>query len=407
MIEQVRRGEVCAWPVQIAVDALNVAYPDTNAAYFAMPYMLGADKTLILEGAYPHARFSSITTYYGVGVPGGAIDLLGWLRDTQIEPDPGSSNPTIDPAASDDAAQRRWTVRVTGTVPVGGATPAALASEGNVIPAHREGGTDELGLLAIRLYVPDDPADRTAGVGLPTLTLEDENGERRELGACSAEEQQAWSAVIQELLEVAVASAPGLPTPAERGAELDWVHSPVPGLGPNPDNRYLMAPIAWEPDDIVVIRGQAPTFPDTRAGTSVTEPTEMRYWSFCTGSNVVAYPTTACVSDFEIPLDADGFYTVVVSQPEDRPINATAENGVAWVQAADPALPDLIILRHMLPSDDFFDHSVWAVPELTLGAAAEVMGPYYPQSAYCDTATFEAGGADACFAAGGPATPAG
>lgn len=32
------------------------------------------------------------------------------------------------------------------------------------------------------------------------------------------------------------------------------------------------------------------------------------------------------------------------------------------------------------------------------------MGPYFPQTVYCDTATFEEGGAEACFSLS--ATPA-
>ena len=34
----------------------------------------------------------------------------------------------------------------------------------------------------------------------------------------------------------------------------------------------------------------------------------------------------------QIPLDADGDYTIVYSRAEDRPANATAENGVAWIE---------------------------------------------------------------------------
>jgi hypothetical protein len=90
---------------------------------------------------------------------------------------------------------------------------------------------------------------------------------------------------------------------------------------------------------------------------------------------------------------------VVVSQPEDRPANATQQAGVAWLEGADPSLPDLLALRHMLPSDDFYDQSVWAVPELTVGAAQPVMGPYYPDAVYCDKTVFEAGGAESCFEA--------
>ena len=37
------------------------------------------------------------------------------------------------------------------------------------------------------------------------------------------------------------------------------------------------------------------------------------------------------VFDMMVPLDKEGYYTIVVSLPEDRPKNATAENGVTWI----------------------------------------------------------------------------
>jgi hypothetical protein len=416
-IEQVRAGEVCAWPIGVAVDALNVAYPDTNATYYAFPYMLGEDEALVLEGAYPFARFFSLTTYYGVGVPGGAIELLGWLRDTRIVPDDGSVNPAVDEDAPEVLERRQWTVRITGTAPVGDeattGTPLAAGETGeNVIPANPEGAGEQLGLLVIRIYVPAEAEDPTGGVGRPTMTLEAADGSSRTVPECMAEEAVTWTDFLGPLIVMAASSAPPLPVPPDATTPPEWIASRVPGLGPNPDNRYLMAPIAWQEGRIVVARGQAPTFPDTRAGDSPAMPADLRYWSFCTGSNVleepdVAFPTTDCVPDFVIPIDEEGFYTVVVSQPEDQPANATVENGIAWVQGADPALPDLLLLRHMLPSDAFFDQSVWAVPERTPDVAQEILGPYFPQTVYCDVSTFEEGGAEACFAAGEEVTPTG
>jgi hypothetical protein len=407
--QRVRNGEVGAWPVKLAVDALNVAYPDPNAAYFIMLYMLAPGQSLVLQGSYPFARFSSLTTYYGLGVPGQGIELLGWLRDAQIAPDPGSVNPAVDPNASDDPAQRQWTVRVTGTAVVDGTTPGAAtptanpAAGGNVIPAHREGATDELGALVLRIYLPDDPADPTGGVGLPALRIEEADGSSRPLAACTTAEERTWTEAVGQMVAINVEAAPRLPVPPDPDTTPAWVESRIPGLGPNPDNRYLMAPVVWQPGRIVVIRGQAPTFPDTRAGQSPMTPAQLRYWSFCTGSNVITYPslypTMAGISDFAIPLGPDGGYTVVVSQPEDRPANATPDHGVAWLQGADPARPDLVLLRHMLPAEAFFAQSVWAVPELVVGAAQPIMGPYYPETVYSDTATFAAGGAAACFAA--------
>jgi hypothetical protein len=404
MKEQVRRGEVCAWPVEVAVDALNVAYPDTNARYFVMPYTLQPGQSLILNGAYPFARFSSLTTYFGLGMAGRGIELLDWLRDSEIKPDPGSGNPALDPNAPTDLAHRKWTVRVTGTAPVDGPAPYVThTGKENVLLAHPEGATNELGVMVLRVYVPQDPADYTGGVGLPTLTFEDANGNRRPLGTCTAETKADWTDAIRQLVLINVAAAKRLPLPPDAFAPPNWVQSPVPGLAPNPDNRYLMAPLAWKPGRVVVIRGKASTFPDTRKGESSTLPTQVRYWSFNTGSNIIdpplGYPTTDSVSDFEIPIAGDGTYTIVVSQPEDRPENATIENGVAWLQGADPALPDLIIMRHMIPAKSFFDQSIWAVPELTPGVAAGIMGPYFPETVYSDKATFEAGGATACFEA--------
>jgi hypothetical protein len=405
MRDRAQQGDVCAWPATVAIDAMNVAYPEESAAYFTMAYMLSPGQSLILEGTYPFARFSSLTTYYGLGAAGEGIQTLDWLRDSEIVPNEGSANPAVDANAPDDMAARQWTVRLTGTLPADGATPAIDPDAGeNLLAAHPEGVTGRLGILAYRIYVPDDPSDATGGVGLPALIFEDADGSRRDIAACSAEETQAWTNVLLQLVVMNVAASDRLPLPPDAEAAPEWVHARIPGLAPNPDNRYLIAPIAWEPGRIIVIRGQAPTFPDTRAGDSQAMPADVRFWSFCTGSNTIdppmPYPTTNCIGDATIPVDGDGFYTVVVSQPEDQPANATVENGIGWLQGADPALPDIVGLRHMLPSDEFFDQSIWAVPELTIGAAEPIMGPYFPQITYCDTATFEEGGADACFEAG-------
>jgi hypothetical protein len=396
--------QICAWPVEIALDALNIGYPDTNVSYFVLPHILTPEQSMVVEGTYPFARFFSLLTYYrDVSGQGTGAELLGWLPDFAIVPDPGSTNPAIDPNAPDDPAQRQWTVRITGTASVSTTPEPATPVDGsNVIAAMPADIENAIGLIVMRMYVPQDPADHTGGVGLPTLTLEDGSGGSRTLTECTAEERETWEAFFLPFWDQLVQEAPPLPLPPSADAQPEWVQTSFPGLGTNPDNRYLMAPIAWESDRIVVIRGQAPTFPDTRAGDSPAMSTDVRYWSFCTGENTIRMPTASCAYDFGIPIATDDSYTVVVSQPEDRPANATEEEGVAWMQAGgDPTQPDLLFLKHLLPSEEFYDQSVWAVPEGVVGAAEEIMGPYYPQITYCDVATFEEGGADACFARAG------
>ncbi|MGD9710910.1 MAG: hypothetical protein AB7V46_02440, partial [Thermomicrobiales bacterium] len=407
-LEQIMTGQACAWTVEIAPtsNALNAAYPETHASYFVMPYVLSPGESLILEGTYPFARFFSIVTYYrDLGPQGTGLELLGWLPDFAIVPDAGSANPSVDATASTDPSQRSWTIEVTGTASASSEPVVATPVEGrNVLPGMSADIENSIGVMAMRVYLPEDASDTTGGVGLPSLTLVDESNGSRPLTPCTAEERQIWKQFFTPFLEQIIEAAPPLPLPQSVDAPPDWVQNRFPGLGTNPDNRYLMTPVAWTPGRIVVIRGQAPTFPNTLAGDPQTTAADLRYWSFCTGSNVNPLVTTACVADFEIPLDDDGFYTVVVSQPEDQPANATVENGVSWLQGAPPNQPDLLFLRHMLPSDAFFDQSVWAVPEQTSGVAEEIMGPYFPQTVYCDTATFEEGGAEACFSLS--ATPA-
>ena len=252
--------------------------------------------------------------------------------------------------------------------------------------------------MILRMYVPTDPNDDSGGVGLPTLTFQDESGGSRTLPECSNADRETWKTFFLPFATQIIMQAPQLPLPPSEDARPEWVQTTFPGLGTNPDNRYLVAPAAWEPGRIIVIHGQAPTFPDNRGGDPQTTSADLRYWTFCTGSNVIPLVTASCAPDFEMPIDANGMYTIVVSQPEDRPTNATAENGVAWLQGGDPGQPELLFLRHLLPSDEFYGQSAWAVPEGVIGAAEEIMGPYYPEITYCDTATFEEGGAEACFA---------
>lgn len=400
-IEQLQSGQVCAWPIELDVNAFNVGFPDENSSYFLMPYVLSPDQAFVIHGTFPFDRFTSINSYYrDLSGQGTGLELLGWLPDFAITPDAGSSNPTVDPNASDDPAQRQWTVRVTGTGAVSETgSPAKPVDGQNVLPAMPAGIETAIGVLVLRVYLPTDANDHSGGVGLPTISLEEASGSIRELTPCTADDREEWQQVFMPFLVQIMEAAPRLPLPPSADAQPEWVQNNFPGLGTNPDNRYIMVPIAWEPGRIVVVRGQAPTFPDTRAGDPQTTEADLRYWTFCTGSNIVPMPSTDCLPDFRMPIAEDGTYTFVVSQTEDRPANASDEEGVGWLQGSDPDQPDLLYLRHLLPSEEFMDQSVWAVPEGEIGAAEDVMGPYYPQITYCDTATFEEGGADACFEA--------
>lgn len=82
-------------------EVLHVAFPDENAAYWVLPYALGANDTIEVSGTYPSARYFSLITY------GTDLDTTDTLRDDQLLPDLGSGNPFSDPGAQGLPPDRR------------------------------------------------------------------------------------------------------------------------------------------------------------------------------------------------------------------------------------------------------------------------------------------------------------
>jgi hypothetical protein len=162
----------------------------------------------------------------------------------------------------------------------------------------------------------------------------------------------------------------------------------VAGLYANPDNGYVGAVAEHSAGRVLVVRGQAPTVPNTQAGESAATPSQLRYWSLCSNEYRKPYPVTDCVHDTDVPLDTSGNYTIVVSLPEDRPANATAENGVAWLNWGSTETNMVLLMRNMLPAADF-QQSVFDVPS---GQVASAMGTYQPLTTECTTTSFELAG---------------
>ncbi|MGW2557961.1 hypothetical protein ACWCXB_01690 [Streptomyces sp. NPDC001514] len=375
----------CAWPAVVSPTRLNFAFPETNATYWLMPYQLGDGDRLVVEGTFPFARFSSLTTYNATGSD---VDSLS---DGQITPNPGSTNPATDPDASTDPARRRYRVTVQPGVAVG--------SGANVLAATTGSATSGSGYLALRIYVPTDKAAFTGGVPLPALSVRESDGQVRALKTCpDAGSRRGPDGPLAEELEhlVATQSVPG----GFEGCGTSTPDAPklalpnkVGGLFPNPYNKYLCTPIAYEPGRVAVIRGQAPTFPNTTEGQSVLTKSQLRYWSLCQNQWRLPYPVRSCAADYQTALDENDRYTYVVSTPQDRPANATADNGVTWIPWGRTDVPGVLIFRNMLPASDFPN----AIQNVQPGEnPAEVMGSYYPTVTYCTKAEFTKSGPTAC-----------
>ena len=140
---------------------------------------------------------------------------------------------------------------------------------------------------------------------------------------------------------------------------------------------------------------------------------QVRYWSIANNVYKKPYPVVTFgrgkrvvyggAPDLSTPLDTEGRYNVAISHPADKPKNATADNGIAWLptQVNKPRAWETLIMRNMLPNSGFAN-AIQQIPSSNYGdpaAAQSVMGSYYPSIASCSRAVFEKGGPDACFIA--------
>jgi len=143
-----------------------------------------------------------------------------------------------------------------------------------------------------------------------------------------------------------------------------------------------------------VLRAKAPTPPHTSSGDVKMGTGELRYWSWYSNRGSANTRVNAYTYDEQIPVGPDGYYTLVVSRDADRPRNAIAQCGVAWLPMADDGDgsgsgdPDVTVLqpRNMLGTGDF-KHAVQGVRSQE--TMAEGMGEYYPRSRYLSTTAFQ------------------
>ena len=127
---------------------------------------------------------------------------------------------------------------------------------------------------------------------------------------------------------------------------------------------------------------------------------QTQYWSMVSCESVPSGQVVDGLTDFQIPLDKDRNYTIVVSRPEDRPKNATIENGVAWIKWSPrgEGLDDrrnradfgMLILRIMGNDPSWKERPDNVMEPDTVET---VMGPYYPKGNYTTKEEFEAKGA--------------
>jgi hypothetical protein len=421
-------------------------YPDKGSTYFPAQLEMPEGSSLTIHGVYPRERYFSFTVANQLG--NGSVGNGDFLRDTQIEPDPGSVNPFQTSLVNDRAPTgQTYTLRIVrGPIPEHPAANTLYTTSTSASAPIR---------LAMRNYVPDQGIGGTGGVELPTVTLTLANGEAvTELeSVCTAVKANkeatvtGFPAATYEK-QVAKSSEPEN-APAKRapvferfwnnnysilGAFTESYKARVEkfpatdegGFATNPDTQFIVAGLSLNFGDVVVIRGKLPTYQQTRPNASKWSSVDpqVRYWSVCTAEGPVTGKGADCAYDQQVPLDANGDYTIVISKSGRRPENASTVCGVKWLDfgtgegeiegSAPPnrSWEGVVYMRYMAAlSGGAWPQSPKNIPEPTPSSPnnelAAVMGEYTPVATYTSQAEYEAKGcsAGAPSLASGSTTP--
>ena len=157
------------------------------------------------------------------------------------------------------------------------------------------------------------------------------------------------------------------------------------GFFPNLDNHYLRTIVNRKHGKVLVIRAKAPKTPATYEGNDFFKNSELRYWSVCSNQSFGNTRVNDCLFDEEIPVDENGFYTLMISKLKDRPRNAVTSCGIAWLPIAedgDGVFDDdvaIVQFRHMLAARDF-NNSIQSVENQA--DTQSVMKAYFPNGRY-------------------------
>jgi hypothetical protein len=171
--------------------------------------------------------------------------------------------------------------------------------------------------------------------------------------------------------------------------------------GGDPSTQYLITYLSRKFGPVYVMRGKMPTFPDTYAGAGgrgleVMPDAQTQYWSLVSCEAAPSGQIVDGLTDMQVPLDADRNFTIVVSRKEDRPSNATLENGIAWMEWSPRGegidgpknRPDFgMLMLRIMANNPGWTQSPNHVTRP--GMEESVMGPYLPRGEYTTKAAFE------------------
>jgi hypothetical protein len=397
---------------------LNAAFPDAGTFYWGAIFSMPKDTKLHLEGKFPHGRYMSFIGYDNNGAP------IESVADYLIEPLPGSVNPYREgsPRNTQNRMYRFEIVNEPLKTPMRWGVYLKGETRDRIhIPARNENGQQS---IQYRIYARDKGTDETGNAGLPEAVLTLADGKvLRGKEACAAMRTTQMSSAsmsaialpreeLRKLVDAAKvrvgpsgpAELPPLWTKTAEDVSRFAVYTGqlVTEEGArrrdgsfyaNQDNQYVRTFVSRRLGEVFVVRAKAPTTPKTFNNDPVwSHSGDLRYWSWCSNQGFGTGRVNACVYDEQVPTDANGNYTLVMSRYADRPRNAIKECGVAWLPMADvgdgSGETDLTLLsmRQMLGTGEYKEalHNIKDQRQIRAG-----MGPYFPNGRYMTIGAFE------------------
>lgn len=401
------KGLGCGWIAASDADTANIAFPDKAARYWVALVPMTPGNRLRIDGVYPQARYFSFNSYDLALRPTDAI------ADRDLVPVEGSRNPFVEPAAP---VGGRYTAFLNfGPAPEPRAANSFYTGSVGAGPLQLPNG----GIVPViyRTYIGS--GDRQdGGVALPLLTLETTTGQViGTLPTCSEPFLPNLGGLLpktglnQRINETDYPDQLALPFPTsvyppisrpfyglpdtvmnivvdQLGLSAQAGQLPaLPATGgggflSNIHNDYTSSAFARRYGNLFLMRAKAPSYRGQR-GVAVGRE-QVRYWSLCQ-NEFATQRYTDCSIDQDTPLDAEGYFTVAISDLAERPQAATAAQGITWLPWG--AYPDGVLLYRQMLVDDGFAQAIKRVPKGT--DMKSVMGDYSPETTYCRPAVFD------------------
>jgi hypothetical protein len=317
------------------------------------------------------------------------------IVDVDIEPNEGSTNPFIignNRLAEKRGYKVEFTMAIGNPTKLnnGAHQPPYYRGKGNsrfasalqfqgpwgIDKKHGHGrGLYDLGDIWIRYYAIDKNKDVYGGVKLPKAYYQLESGEKffieydfkkfdeianatmpnRKIGNGHPAKYNGPTVGWNKAYGIFLSISTGLGKALDKTSPKDKAYIRNLDLGVNGRGENQPAPACYEPHAtgcnyinylqrgfsikkgyVIVLTGKLPTFPDTRNSAKEMTKAQCRYFSFTTYDADFPFAKLpgleqSSVMDDEIKLDDERKYILVYSQEKDKPVNATADNNVTWV----------------------------------------------------------------------------